>query len=603
MGSKLSILTQRSPAFTLVLLFVVGKNLGYLANKNPANSRYRLLAGAGQTKFNLLSWLSGLVQGDSWTKTVVGDVLGLVVLTKLVQLSRWLQYDASRLTLNSIWMSFMANVIDMAKMLPMVRKRLKKEADKIAEDVEKDLKPKDGPSKSELVALPKKGMDGQELLQLMESMTITENTKWEEGLVSGAVYHGEAEHLAVLNQAYTIFSVSNSLHPDIWPSVMKFESEIIAMTADMLNGGDTNVCGYISSGGTESIVLSVKTHRQWGYREKGITQPELVFPVTAHAAFDKACDILGVKPVKLPVDPVTFKVDPKAVRAAINSNTIMIVGSAPNFPQGTIDDIPALSALAVRYNVGLHVDCCLGGFVLPFARKLGYDIPEFDFALPGVTAMSCDTHKYGYANKGTSVVLYRSKELRHHQYFTCSDWTGGLYVTPGIRGSTPGALSAACWASMIKMGEEGYMNAVDRIMKVSKQIIHGIETRKSLDGIHIMGEPKAMVVAFGTDKGSGLSIYNICDAMAKRGWSLNALQRPACAHICVTYRHAATDISERFLNELGECVQLCRGSGESKDAKEDPEGGSAPIYGMASSLPAGPVNELLCTYVDVTLSV
>ena len=264
----------------------------------------------------------------------------------------------------------------------------------------------------------------------------------------------------------------------------------------------------------------------------------------------------------------------------------MLYSSAPTFPQGIIDPISELSKIAVRHGVGLHVDCCLGGFVLPFAKKLGYDIPDFDFTLPGVTSMSCDTHKYGYAAKGTSVVLYRNKELRRCQYFCYPEWTGGLYVTPTIAGSRPGALSAACWASMMAMGEDGYSERVETIMDTCQEIAYHVG---NMEGIHLLGDPKAMIVCFGSKE---FNIYRVGDKMTELGWSLNSLQRPACIHLCVTLR--TVEHKDKFLDDLESCIDEVFEEGNS-----GPLTGNAAVYGMSGSMPPGPVNELLKCYTDV----
>ncbi|KAI9915546.1 hypothetical protein PsorP6_008268 [Peronosclerospora sorghi] len=362
------------------------------------------------------------------------------------------------------------------------------------------------------------------------------------------------------------------------------------MTAGLMNGGHSEVCGTLSSGGTESIFLATKTHRDYYRHKHGITKPEIIACVTAHAAIDKACEILGIKLIKVPMVSKTLKMDLDAVRWSISANTIMLYSSAPNFPHGIIDDIEALSKLAVQNDVGLHVDCCLGGFVLPFARKLRQDIPVFDFSLPGVTSMSCDTHKYGYASKGTSVVLYKNSKLRRFQYFSYPDWTGGLYVTPTLAGSRPGALSAAAWASMVRLGYEGYLEKTKGILDTVDEIKAGIER---IDGIHILGDPKAMVVSFAGDK--GVHALKVSDAMAKQGWSLNPLQYPTSVHLCVTIRHIGK--AQKFLKALEEAVnQVKEGPNHSAE-------GCSAIYGMASSLPAGPVDDLLRIYTDITLKV
>jgi sphinganine-1-phosphate aldolase len=313
--------------------------------------------------------------------------------------------------------------------------------------------------------------------------------------------------------------------------------------------------------------------------------------VTAHAAVDKACDLLGIKLIKVDVDQKTFRVSLQALRKAIGPNTIMMYSSAPQYPHGAIDNIKEMSKLAVKYNIGLHVDCCLGGFVLPFARKLGYSIPDFDFSLPGVTSMSLDTHKYGAALKGTSVVLYRHRELRHAQYFCYADWTGGMYTTPTISGSRSGGLIAQTWASMMTIGMDGYMEYTKGILETAKKIAEGI---KRIDGVTLMGEVDAMVVCFSTTKASGLNVYQVADKMHAKGWSLNSLQHPPCVHICVTVAHLGHD--HEFVQDLEVSVLEVR-------KNPDDKSGNAAIYGLTSALPPGPVNELLKVYNDVVLKV
>ena len=250
-------------------------------------------------------------------------------------------------------------------------------------------------------------------------------------------------------------SQSNPLHPDVWPSGAKFEAEIVAMTVGMLGDGQEaggedasgedaggEMVGTVTSGGTESILLAMKTYRDWARARHGIRRPEIVAPVTADAAFDKAAEYFDMPIVKVAVG-ADCRADVVAARKAITRRTAVVVGSAPSFSHGTIDPILDLSELARERGIGFHTDACLGGFVLPWAKKLGYPVPAFDFSLPGVTSISADTHKFGYAAKGTSVVLYRGQELRRFQYFVAADWPGGLYCTPTFAGSRPGALSAA----------------------------------------------------------------------------------------------------------------------------------------------------------------
>jgi sphinganine-1-phosphate aldolase len=278
------------------------------------------------------------------------------------------------------------------------------------------------------------------------------------------------------------------------------------------------------------------------------------------------------------------------MKKAINRHTICVVGSAVSFPHGVIDPIEELSELARKRGIGFHTDACLGGFVLPWATELGYEVPPFDFRLPGVTSMSADTHKYGYAAKGTSVVLYRNYDLRHYQYYKVADWPGGLYFSPTFAGSRPGALSAACWAAMVSIGRSGYLDATRRILETGAKIRAGIE---AIPELKVLGDP-LWVIAFGSDE---LDIYRVLDFMTKRNWNLNGLHHPPSVHIAVTLRHTQQGVAERFVEDLAAAVA---------HAKANPHeaGGMAPVYGMASTVPVqGVVTDLLERYLDVLYEV
>jgi len=329
----------------------------------------------------------------------------------------------------------------------------------------------------------------------------------------------------------------------------------------------------MTSGGTESILMACKAYRELG-RSKGITAPEIVAALTVHAAFEKAADYFGMKLVKVPVDSTSFRLDVAAAKRAINKNTVLLVASAPCYSQGVVDPVEQLSALALRYKLGLHVDCCLGGFLLPFLPKLGYSIPPFDFSVAGVTSISADTHKYGYSPKGSSVVMYRSTELRHHQYFVSPDWTGGIYASPSMPGSRPGGLIAATWAALVTMGEDGYLECAKAIMKAAKGIEQGICRIK---GLRVLGQPDMSVVSFTSEDQKSLNIFKINDAMNQRGWKLNTMQRPSSIHICCTYLHR--DVVDKFLADLESSVN------EIASNPNAHKGGTAAIYGLAQSLP------------------
>ena len=440
----------------------------------------------------------------------------------------------------------------------------------MAQQIEKSLKPY-GDKFEKYSRLPQKGVDWEEILELMEEFKAIEESKWRDGFVSGAVYHGNQAYIDFITQVYAINSQSNTLHPEIWPSTSKFEAEVVAMTGKMLSAEETpdEIVGTVTSGGTESILLAMKTYRDWAKETKGISEPEIIVPTTAHAAFTKAGDYFGIKVIRVPVGE-DFRADVRATKDAITENTIALVGSAPPFPHGIVDPIEELSEITRQHELGFHTDACLGGFILPWAEKLGYEVPAFDFRLPGVTSISVDTHKYGYAAKGTSVILYRGPEFRHYQYFSVTDWPGGFYVSPTFAGSRPGALIAVAWAAMVSMGESGYLDAAKAILETTEWL--KTEMRK-IQEIEVIGDPLFMV-AFRSEQ---LNVYQIMEYLTERNWGLNGLHLPPSVHLCITLRHTQKGVKERFMEDFKKAVEY---------VKEHPEAseGMGPIYGMAATV-------------------
>ncbi len=281
-----------------------------------------------------------------------------------------------------------------------------------------------------------------------------------------------------------------------------------------------------------------------------------------------------------------YKVSISAARRLINSNTILLVGSAPNYPHGIIDDISALSRLAVKKRIPLHVDCCLGSFVIAFLERAGYASEPFDFRLPGVTSISCDTHKYGFAPKGSSTILYRTKDLRAYQYFIDPNWPGGLFASPGMAGSRPGALIAGCWASLVSLGEVGYLEACRTIVGATKKIESAIHEDTTLSAeLSVIGRPLVSVIAFTS---TTLDIYDIADAMTAKGWHLSALQSPPAVHVAVTL--PVSSATEKLIHDLIAVVAAEREKendriASGKDKKGAAKGDTAALYGVAGSLP------------------
>jgi glutamate/tyrosine decarboxylase-like PLP-dependent enzyme len=476
----------------------------------------------------------------------------------------------------------------LAVTIPAVRARLDQEYERLLAGLEGSVKPYRGEVAS-FPRLPQRGVARDEVLRTVRDLAARERPRWRDGLASGAVYHGGDDHVEFLSRVYAATSQVNPLHADLWPSGAKFEAEIVAMTAAMLGGDDPGrqIVGTVTSGGTESILLAMKAYRDRARaRVRGrVTRPEVVAPATAHVAFDKAAQCFGVKLVRVPVG-ADYRADVAAMARAVTRRTVALVGSAPTFPHGVLDPIEELAAAAAERGIGVHTDACLGGFVLPWARRLGYDVPPFDFSVPGVTSMSADTHKFGYAAKGTSVVLYRGAELRSHQYFTATEWPGGLYFSPTLAGSRPGGLSAACWAAMVATGEDGYLEATGRVLETGAAIRDGIA---AIPQLRVLGDP-LWVVAFASDT---VDVYRVLEHMARRGWSLNGLHRPAAVHLCVTLRHTRPGVAERFLADLRASVA------EALSQPTDDQG-LAPVYGLAATLPfRGVVRDLLKRYIDL----
>lgn len=443
-----------------------------------------------------------------------------------------------------------------------------------------------------LRGLPEQGRPREQVLADLSWMAEQEDAVWQGGRCSGTMYCGDMDHYAFLTEAFGRFAHVNVLQRDMCPSATRFESEITAMALDLLRADavsehhpDEVPCGSVTSGGTESIITALLAYRDHAREAKGITQPKVVIPVTAHPAFDKGCHLFGIELVKVPVDEATTLVDVDAVAAAIDERTIAIVGSAGNYPYGTVDDIAALSDLAVAHDVGLHVDGCLGGFILPWGQQLGYDIPVFDFRLPGVTTISADTHKYGYGLKGTSVLAYRSRELRAAQYFTVPDWPGGKYMSPGIAGSRSGGLLAATWASMVSLGREGYLRYAKAIFETAYAMQDAV---RSHDELRLMGDP-TWCFSFTSD---AFDIYHVNDSMKARGWRFNGQQYPNAVHMCVTRPQTQPGVVDAFAADLAEGVAYARDKGD-----EQPLSGA--IYG---GVPGGPTPEAAAFVRDVMVS-
>jgi sphinganine-1-phosphate aldolase len=392
--------------------------------------------------------------------------------------------------------------------------------------------------------IPALGLSAEAVMAALETYG-EKDLPWREGGTFAYVYEGGRDVEAVVKAAYTRYLTENALDPTVYPSLLRFENEIVSMAINHLRGNEDCV-GNFTSGGTESCMLAVKAARDYARSERGIAEPEIIMPVTAHACFQKAAHYFDMKMHLVPVDPETWKVRPEDMAAAINENTILLVGSACQYAHGVIDPIVALGALALERNLLLHVDGCIGGFVLPYFRRLGADIPDFDLSVPGVTSMSMDFHKYGYAAKGASVVLYRSKELRRHQIFTAATWTGYSVINPTILSTKSGGPLAACWAVLNYLGDAGYMRFAERKLAATRIIADAVRAHPD---IRLMAEPESCLIAFTADD---FSIFPIVDAMRRRGWfvqpQLGYMGSKENIHLSID--QSTIDVVDRFLPDL-----------------------------------------------------
>lgn len=394
---------------------------------------------------------------------------------------------------------------------------------------------------SEPATIPEHGVPAKELLASIEEAHAAD-IDWRGGRAFSLVYNvGDHEHEELLEQVGVRFLHDNALNPFKYPSVLQMELDVIAMAADLL-GTDPDA-GSLSSGGTESIFLAVQVARDHSRQVRGVAEPQVLAPQTVHPAFAKACKYLDVELVLVPVGD-DGRADVAATEAAITDRTGLIVGSAPCYPYGVIDPIPALAALALERDLLFHTDACLGGWILPWWERLGVDVPPWDFRVPGVTSISADIHKYGYTFKGASVVLYRSRDLLKNQFFWYDDWPGGLYASGTTAGTRSAAPIAGAWAAINHLGQDGYLRLAEVVRDTAERFRTGIE---AIEGLRITHQPDLSLFEFGSD---ALDIGAIGDVMDDRGWNLDRQQ--GGLHLMVSPYHAK--VVDPFLADLRDAV-------------------------------------------------
>jgi glutamate/tyrosine decarboxylase-like PLP-dependent enzyme len=417
-------------------------------------------------------------------------------------------------------------------------------------------------------SIPERGRPADAILAELAARS-TADTDWRGGRVFSLVYHAGEAHEELLRRAHAQFASANLLNPMAFQSLKQLEGELVEMAGRLFHCA--GAVGTVTSGGTESILCAVAAYRDRARRERPwIRRPELVVPTTIHPAFDKAAHYFGVRLVKVPIGP-DLRADVRAMEKAIGRRTIGLVASAPQYPHGVVDPIGELGAIAQAHKLPLHVDACVGGFLLPWLERLGRPVPRWDFRVPGVTSISADLHKFGYAAKGASVLLWRSIDAMRHQFFVATDFPGGIYASPTLIGTRPGGPIAAAWAALNALGEEGYTALAATAADAADRLRAGIA---KIPGLAVLGRGDATIVAYSA---LGLDIYAIADRLEARGWTVDRQHRPASIHLTVTANHAP--IVDDYLRDLAAAVA---------DVRRDPglaKSGTAPMYGMAAKVP------------------
>ena len=372
-----------------------------------------------------------------------------------------------------------------------------------------------------------------------------------EGRAFSLAYYAGPEVQAVADQAYAMYGSTNGLNADAFPSLKKFQADVVATVNRWVHGDETSA-GFMTSGGTESILLAVKAARERGRREFGITQPNVVLPTSAHAAFEKACYYFGLESRRVPVR-ADWRADVEATRQAIDANTVLIVGSAPQYPQGVVDPIVDLAAIARERNINCHVDACMGGVTLTFLERLGENIPLWDFRVDGVTSISVDLHKYGYTSKGASVIMHRNRQLRSYQTFVTDNWLGGFYGSSGVLGTKSGGPMASAWAVMNYLGDEGYLRLTESARATTRQLADAIE---KTDGLLLRAYPDSTLLSFGAQN---FDVFAVADELAKTGWYVDRQAPPDSLHCTVNAVHH--QVIEEFIVDLSHAVTKVRDAG------------------------------------------
>ncbi len=396
------------------------------------------------------------------------------------------------------------------------------------------------------MALPTHGLGRDDVLAQLDGLK-AHDVRWRDGHAFTLAYSAGDDVLAVAEAAYAKFSSENALNTDAFPSLRKIQADVVEYVAGWLEAG-TEGAGFMTTGGTESLLMAVKAARERGRKERGVTSPNVVLPTSAHAAFEKGCYYFGLESRRVAVGD-DWRADVGAMEAVIDDNTVLVVGSAPQYPQGVIDPIEGIAALAAARDINCHVDACMGGVTLTYLARLGHDIPPWNFAVPGVTSISVDLHKYGYTAKGASVIVHRNKRLRSYQTFVTDNWLGGVYGSSGVLGTKGGGAMAAAWAVMNYLGDDGYLRLTAAARGACEQLVAALAATPELI---LRSHPDSTLVAFGATEPAQLDVFALADALWRRGWYVDRQGPPASLHCTVNAVHQGK--IESFVDDLRECV-------------------------------------------------
>lgn len=379
--------------------------------------------------------------------------------------------------------------------------------------------------------LPKIGWSATEVFDSLETLR-SKDVRWREGRAFSLAYNAGPDAIGVAEEAYRRFSAENALSTDAFPSLRQIQAEVVAMAGSWL-GATSESAGFMTSGGTESILMAVKSARDRLFKERSVTKPNIVLPSSAHAAFEKACAYFGLETRRVAVGP-DWCADVNAMRSQVDNNTVLVVASAPQYPQGVIDDVTGIAKIATDFQINCHVDACMGGVTLAYLARLGENIPPWNLQVKGVSSISVDLHKFGYTSKGASVIMYATKYLRSFQSFVTDNWLGGMYGSSGMLGTKSGGSMASAWAVMHYLGEDGYLRLTREAREATLQLA---EIVNASDDYQLRAQPQTTLVCFGAKDPGRLNVFAVADELWRLGWYVDRQSPPDSLHCTVNAIH------------------------------------------------------------------